>query len=65
MGICLGPYGGPEGGGLFLMDEVPLFHMKIGSISNVDLLCLEDGIGRVSIISGLTYLENSTQSSLR
>ena len=32
------------------MDEVPLFHMKMGSISNADLLCLKDGIGRVSII---------------
>ena len=24
LGLCLGPYGGPRGGGLFLMSEVPL-----------------------------------------
>ena len=24
VGLCLGPYGGPMGGGLFLMSEVPL-----------------------------------------
>ena len=26
--ICLGPYGGPWGGGLFLMSEVPLYPPK-------------------------------------
>ena len=25
IGLCLGPYGGPRGGGLFLMSEVPLY----------------------------------------
>jgi len=25
VGLCLGPYGGPRGGGLFLMSEVPLY----------------------------------------
>jgi len=25
VGLCLGPYGGPRGGGVFLMSEVPLY----------------------------------------
>ena len=25
VGLCLGPYGGPREGGLFLMSEVPLY----------------------------------------
>ena len=39
--ICLGPYGGPRGGGLFLISEVPLYHQPSRFDQSIEIKRLE------------------------
>jgi len=34
--LCIGPYSGPRGGGLFLMREVPLYGRSVGAYSPLE-----------------------------
>ena len=47
VGICIGPYGGPRGGGRFLMSEVLLYALHPKPCSKEEPWCEVCGIYRV------------------